>query len=1481
MKKKIATFLSLLLTITSVLGTGITASAAEPVLNFTVSSVSGKPGEKVDVTVTISGNTGTGISSLGIALTYDRDKLDLGNPVDNQRSANLPLDLYSKSATSTQVFSLGDDTSLFVLNNVTILTLPFKILEDTSGGKVDLVMFSPPSIGGAYDNINGIVYETSFTPGAISIIKPLPKVLPLTIAAPAVGNVPESTITGEGCTGTVTWQGNPSVFASNTAYTATFSLVPDETYEPFDAPSTVTINDATVTPSTNTAGSITFDYTFPATGNKKDVSNTITFHDAAYVYDGTKKSLPEAATSDTTSGKFSYVDGSGNSIDLSQKLAGTYSVKAVYDSEVSHGEKTAVLTINKAPLAIVGAVATDRAYDKTTAVNITGYGLSGVVSGDAVTISEISGTVTSADVGEDKPVTVTFTLSGADKDNYSLAAPTGLTVTISASEPTYDVPTDKNIKVGSALATFTSVAPSKGAGIGGEDVPGTVSWHVDGAYSTAVTESDVSGLAIGNIKSLYWKFTPVSANYATKQGETRFTIVDGDPQPLFFASEGPINKTYGDATFVNELTGAIGAVSYKSSSISVATVSSTGQVTIVGAGEAVITATAAAIAGQYAETEASYTVVAAKKTPALSDLSATIPTGRTYTGLPQGIAAPSTTATGFGAISVKYDGLGDVPANAKTYAVTAEIAEGTNYTSAKLELGNYTIAKAKLTPSGATVAPKTYDGTTAADVTEVSFSGLQNSETLTIDDDYIVTDAAFDAADVLLATAVSGNVTLVGTASSNYELASAEFSQTAFIGKATLESVPTATVYVNANVSRTFNLSELLVLQSGWSYKVDNSLASSLVVDISTSQALTVVLANDNYEEAEATINAIVTDKELVTEILPPLALDKTYDGVEVTYSGDWTAEFTPAHPVNAGDYTLYLTRDEDEGHIYEPVTIAFTISKAELSVVADSKTIAKGIALPEYTITTSPSSLYATDSWTTSPAASSPTANAAIAGVYPILLTPGVLSAPDNYSVTYENGTLTVEKGIDASLASLSLGAGIALSPAFESGTASYTTSVPNSVSSVTVSATPNDSSASVSGTGSKELAVGENIFTITVTAEDGTTTKDYTVTVTRANPPAKSADATLASLSLGAGVELSPSFESGTASYTASVPNGVSSVTVSATPSDSSASVAGTGSKNLAVGENIITITVTAEDGTTTKDYTVTVTRANPPENSADATLASLSLGAGVELSPLFESGIASYTASVPNGVSSVIVSATPSDPSASVAGTGSKNLAVGENIITITVTAEDGTTTKSYTVTVTRANQESSGGGNEGGGGGIYVPYIPYTPAPTPASAQPQLPKLELITKPYDAPGAKLSVKPSSNLLILNGIKTTFPAFLIHDYNFLKLRDLAMLLSGTKKQFSIGWDSSKNIVTISSGKSYASVGDELKSLASGNQAVVSTTQKFIVDGKTIELVGYNYNGYNFVRLRDIAILLDFSLAYSANDITVNIDLNNPYKE
>lgn len=97
------------------------------------------------------------------------------------------------------------------------------------------------------------------------------------------------------------------------------------------------------------------------------------------------------------------------------------------------------------------------------------------------------------------------------------------------------------------------------------------------------------------------------------------------------------------------------------------------------------------------------------------------------------------------------------------------------------------------------------------------------------------------------------------------------------------------------------------------------------------------------------------------------------------------------------------------------------------------------------------------------------------------------------------------------------------------------------------------------------------------------------------------KSSNVSLGSLVISAGT-LSPEFSAATKDYTATVDYSCSSLAVTANPADSKASVTSvTGNDSLEVGENTVSVVVTAEDGSTST-YNIVVTRRaeDDPENA-----------------------------------------------------------------------------------------------------------------------------------------------------------------------------------------------------------------------------------------------------------------------------------------
>ena len=320
----------------------------------------------------------------------------------------------------------------------------------------------------------------------------------------------------------------------------------------------------------------------------------------------------------------------------------------------------------------------------------------------------------------------------------------------------------------------------------------------------------------------------------------------------------------------------------------------------------------------------------------------------------------------------------------------------------------------------------------------------------------------------------------------------------------------------------------------------------------------------------------------------------------------------------------------------------------------------------------------------------------------------------------TYTSVVTRQDPSNNADLSDLELSVGT-LTPLFDSSVTSYAAAVDHVATTITVTATADDPGATlaVRVNGGSYVSVGSGIQSpaltasavanpvdVRVTAEDGSDLV-YTVVVNRS----ASANANLAALELSVGT-LSPVFDGATVVYGASVLFASDSLTVTPTAADLSASlrvrvnggtfvpVASGNASNLlalAVGDNVIDVEATAEDGTTIKTYTVTVSRA--VAGNADLVGLAVSVGA---LSPVFDTEIESYDVAVTFDEPSIAVTATVDDVTSSLevrvngsayafitSGVASGLLALdpGSNLVNVRVTAADGVTQRVYTIAVTR--------------------------------------------------------------------------------------------------------------------------------------------------------------------------------------------------
>lgn len=212
----------------------------------------------------------------------------------------------------------------------------------------------------------------------------------------------------------------------------------------------------------------------------------------------------------------------------------------------------------------------------------------------------------------------------------------------------------------------------------------------------------------------------------------------------------------------------------------------------------------------------------------------------------------------------------------------------------------------------------------------------------------------------------------------------------------------------------------------------DTKVAPSVLTD-----TITIKVTMENYDDTTITVKVNLTDKigVMISGLSAPT--DRVYNGMAVagmdfgipTYAPLWNG--TPIYtyyngnsvsgsplseaPKDAGTYTLRISIPDDDTTYVGYADITFTIGKATVIANVDNKSMKKGSALPQFTVSyTGIASGDTAESIFETPATASTTADGKTTGSYPITVTAPVLKSEmeKNYIVgTTVNGTLTVKK--------------------------------------------------------------------------------------------------------------------------------------------------------------------------------------------------------------------------------------------------------------------------------------------------------------------------------------------------------------------------------------------------------------------------------------------------------------------------------------
>lgn len=439
---------------------------------------------------------------------------------------------------------------------------------------------------------------------------------------------------------------------------------------------------------------------------------------------------------------------------------------------------------SSAPASITAKALTDldftgvtvtKTYDGTTAPgtlsgNVT---FTGKVGSDDVAISAQPGQYSDVNVGTNKEITLTLSLTGNDAGNYALddttAAFASAAITAS-SEYTDATAKEQNVVVGVgdfAQPTFT--------GYNGEKVTGTTTYSYDGKTTYADIKAALAGLTAGKTAEIEYTFTP-SGNYTgEKTGTISVTMVD-----ISFtgADEGVAvkpNATYGDDW--SEI------VTIDSSKIT----AKVGEKTITG-GTYTLEQTGVPSAENH-----QYKVLFSGELDGKAYTNVEVKTGTVE------VAQKKVTVAGITAVDKVYDGDTDAELNYGSAQIDGKIGNDeltvtatgsfasknvgsqevtiTDITLGGAAVDNYVLITEKLsatasitakevTVTGITAANKEYDGTVAAtlDTASAQFAGKIGNDELTV----TATGAFADADAGESKTVAITNITLGGADAGNY-----------------------------------------------------------------------------------------------------------------------------------------------------------------------------------------------------------------------------------------------------------------------------------------------------------------------------------------------------------------------------------------------------------------------------------------------------------------------------------------------------------------------------------------------------------------------------------------------------------------------------------------------------------------------------------------------------------------------------------------
>ena len=401
MKKTTKRLVSILMALVMMVGllpvTALADEWAGVTLTATASDKSKKlvVGETFTVTISLSNNLSTGISGVYYDVGFSKEDFELLDKVDGKKKTVSEADVFytevevGETVVKAAVQHSGNigeanttgsispnvnaaaNTNDYTYNaNGKLLTMTFKIKDGATPGEKKFTI----------SNVRTTQDGTDPKPGkgdgcSVTLTAATSNELPVTIAKPAKGDTPETTITGTNYTGSITWE--PTVaaggkFAANTEYTANVTLTAKEGYQFAEGvtPSVAGADSVTGVEVKDSGNKLEFKATFPKTDTKTLKGIDIIINPALEL------AVPTAAPNATATNERSlavtgvYDDGTGGPVAVTWEIttdpipkgvslvgntlkvtneakAGTFGIKATYTDGSTTYTDSETVTIKK------------------------------------------------------------------------------------------------------------------------------------------------------------------------------------------------------------------------------------------------------------------------------------------------------------------------------------------------------------------------------------------------------------------------------------------------------------------------------------------------------------------------------------------------------------------------------------------------------------------------------------------------------------------------------------------------------------------------------------------------------------------------------------------------------------------------------------------------------------------------------------------------------------------------------------------------------------------------------------------------------------------------------------------------------------------------------------------------------------------------------------------------------------------------------